>query len=201
MPTAPQQDADPPRGFYVTPGRAVAYLAAAALLGAAVPTVALLRTAAGTSGQPARQHDQVRVAAPATGGDARPADRSVDVVEYGRETPIIEDYRHNEFAADAKYKGKVIRGAVGVEEVEKDQRGAWYIGTYRLQRPGIVDFYPSVVRWYLADSEVPKLAALPAGRPVTIRGRCEGKVKDGVRRFFDYLNFHIRITGCVLEGS
>jgi hypothetical protein len=122
---------------------------------------------------------------------------------------VVEEYRDNRIAADARYKGKKVRITWPVQEIgERD--GQPFVSFIRI--PGGVSRATSgppvitrigresepTIRCYLSDKNDPRLLKLKTGMRITVEGILTGRVDDQVHRNVDGYEFHLRIDRCIL---
>jgi hypothetical protein len=119
--------------------------------------------------------------APSTPPATSPAIAPADVIRL-KWMDLIEAYRGNEAAADAKYLGKAIEVFVEplyTNNIEKDGKGRYVLWLSRwdsIYHPHIRNIY-----FVFAPDQAKRLAAYssPPGQPrkaMTVRGTCAGKI-------------------------
>jgi len=109
---------------------------------------------------------------------------------------LAEEFSANLIAAEKRYIGKSVEFDASVQEIEKDDKGAYYIGTYCFDRSDVVGYYPAIVRCYFDEKETDKLATIKKFSTVKILGIVEGKVKDGKYRITPKWDFYVVVKKC-----
>lgn len=97
---------------------------------------------------------------------SEPAPEEIMEVDY---TVLYQEYQDNAIAADAKYKGKILKLTGEVYNIDREILGNTYItfnigGQYSIKN----------VRITFKKSEESKVAQLKKGQKVTIKGKCTG---------------------------
>ena len=82
---------------------------------------------------------------------------------------LVNDYKANEVAADARYKGKVVEVSGAIDRIGKDLIDTMYVSLSSGRQ-----FEFRSVQCYFADSEEGKLSQLSNGQWITLKGRCDG---------------------------
>lgn len=131
--------------------------------------------------QAAREAGLARPATPVTTAAQEPAP-AYEPPMVGKVDKLLYDYKGNEVAADAKYKGKIVEISGVVEDIKKDMMDNVYVTVGTGAR-----FELPIAQCFLVKSEVDKAAALSKGDRITIRGRVSGLmmnvlIKDAVIR-------------------
>ena len=84
-------------------------------------------------------------------------------------TILHQEYMDNPIAADAKYKGKILKLTGVVEDIDREIAGNTYVtfnigGQYSFKN----------VRITFKKSEETKVAQFKKGQTITIKGKCNG---------------------------
>lgn len=90
---------------------------------------------------------------------------------------IINDYKDNGVAADAKYKNKLVEVSGVVDTIDKDILDTPYI-TLESYQYAIVDR----IQCMFSKSAIAQLSAVSKGQQITLRGRVEGKLGNVIIR-------------------
>lgn len=119
------------------------------------------------------------------------------VIEVKSLVDIQDGYMKNEIAADAKYKGKRVRGQVLVEKIGRDQQGRAFIAQGLVLGAGGTQTTPNF--WFFFDkSREAEMMKLEEDKSVvTVEGTCDGRTRDGIRRGgLDGYDWRITFTDC-----
>ena len=82
---------------------------------------------------------------------------------------LHKEYMDNPIAADAQYKGKILKLTGEVEDIDREIAGNTYVTFH------VGDQYSfQNVRITFKKSEEPKVAQLSKGQTITIKGKCTG---------------------------
>ena len=82
-------------------------------------------------------------------------------------TKLYGDYKANEVAADASYKGKTLEITGTVSDIKKDITDTLYVTLKG-------DQYFGDVQCYFNDKYTSQLASLKKGQQLTVMGKCDG---------------------------
>lgn len=124
-----------------------------------------------------REQEQTRLADEQKAAERRAAEQQAqeerDIADRGKEIVfldyLISDYKANELAADAKYKGRTIRVSGVVSHVANDILNQPYVTIGRGEGLELRE-----VQCFLNKSSVERAATLQKGQQVTVRGVVKG---------------------------
>ena len=115
-----------------------------------------------------------------------------DLAFDGPAGKLVDEYKDNRIAADAKYKDRRVRVSMRVDAIGRTGDGTAYLGTTHVGNA--VASEPNLFANFL-EANAGAVAGLKRGDNVTLEGFCRGRFEDGIFRQIEGYEFVVRLGG------